>query len=77
VEEMQALVDEEFEMWKQKKKKSATRRAGEEDPIWTREKFPECQDQPPASIPTAAEGIFNHSDLNSSSFDYRNCFCYS
>jgi hypothetical protein len=75
VEEMQALVDE-IETWKQKKKKSASRRAGEEDPIWTREKFPECQDRPPASIPTAAEGIFDQSNLNSS-FDYNDCFCYS
>jgi hypothetical protein len=46
--------------WKQRRRKARSRRAGEEDPIWSREKFPECQD---LQLSTAAEGIralYNH-----------------
>lgn len=44
-----------------KGKKSASRQAGEEDPIWTREKFPECQDL--QLSPRPAEGILSSSQL--------------
>lgn len=44
VKDKQKLAQMDGRLRSGSKRRKAGRQAGEEDPIWTREKFPECQD---------------------------------